>query len=79
MGNTQQTQEYDKDNIITNRKKECDKFNACDKDKLYKELIKSKKTTVDSPRRKSRSRSRRSSRKSKSRSRSRRSSRKISH
>jgi hypothetical protein len=34
MGNTY-TQE---DNIIKNRKNDCEKFNACNKDKLYKEL-----------------------------------------
>jgi hypothetical protein len=73
MGNIQ-TQENDERNIISSRKKDCEKFNACGKDKLYTEL-----TTNFSPRRKSNSKSnsksskkskRKSSKKSKSNSKS---------
>ncbi len=52
MGNTQTDidtdEKYDK---ITSRQNDCEKFNACDKDKLYKELTKQN----NSPRRKSKS------------------------
>lgn len=66
MGNTQ-TNEDEKYDKITSRKSDCEKFNACDKDKLYKELTRKN----NSPRRKYKSfrKTKTKSKKSKKRSR----------
>ncbi len=65
MGNNSSTVTKKIPDRISERRKICEKFKACDKDKLYKELLKSESISMNNKKRSRRSKGRSSRRRSK--------------